>query len=238
MLISSKRHTRRDLELWREHYAGDMRHVVDLRRSVDAIEEFARRACYCSVSWGKDSVVVAWLVAQYAPRVPLVWVRPRGIECPDCDTVRDMFLQRYPNVKYLEPTCEAEVWNDPNGSNAEAFAPAEEAAGTHRRIVGIRADESGRRRLSMRHLGLATANVCRPIGWLSNQDVFAVLAQAGLPTHPNYAMLGGGRWRRDKLRVDALGGDTGEQFGRAEWEREYYGDVIASRRIAKGNPRQ
>lgn len=230
MLIASKRHTRRDLEIWNEHYHADLQLHIDLTRAIELVQEFATMPCYCSVSWGKDSVAVAWIVAKYSPHVPLVWVRPAGAECPGCDEVRDIFLQQYP-VTYHEPICPAEIWLDPNGTNEEAFAPAALAAGTHRRIVGVRAEESGRRKLSMRYHGMATANVCRPIGWMKNQEVFAMLAQLNLPTHSNYAMLGGGRWRRDKLRVDAIGGDTGDQFGRAEWEREYYGDVIARRKM-------
>ncbi|TXH99574.1 MAG: hypothetical protein E6Q76_19695 [Rhizobium sp.] len=57
-------------------------------------------------------------------------------------------------------------------------------------------------------------------------DVFAYLAFHGLPVHPNYAMLGAGRWPREYLRTAPLGGKRGDQFGRAEWEREYYGDVL------------
>jgi phosphoadenosine phosphosulfate reductase len=233
MLIASHRHTPQDLALWRDHYAADLLHFLSPRRCYEIVQEFAERPCYCSVSWGKDSVVVAAMVAMVAPHVPLVWVRPVGVECPGCDKVRDAFLSAFPGMQYHEPTADADMWLDPNVTNEEAFAPAVAATGTVRRIVGVRAEESGRRRLSMRHHGLATPNVCRPIGWWKNQDVFAYLAQNNLPTHSNYAMLGGGRWRRDKLRVAALGGDTGDQFGRAEWEQEYYGDVLARMRRAK-----
>jgi phosphoadenosine phosphosulfate reductase len=87
--------------------------------------------------------------------------------------------------------------------------------------------------MSMRIHGLATESVCRPIGWLSEQDVFALLAIHDLPTHPNYAMLGQGRWKREKLRVDAIGGHTGGGNGRSEWEHEYYGDVLARMRARR-----
>ena len=230
MLILSNRHTKEDLRLWAEYEQADRCHSVDLRRAVTLVKEFAQQPCYCSVSWGKDSVVIAAIVATETPHVPLVWVRPEGAECPGCDEVRDEFLQRY-DVEYYEPVCPAEVWNDPKVSNTVAFKPAVEAAGTSRRIVGVRARESGNRKLSMRFHGMVTEQVCRPIGWMTEQDVFAIHAQEGLPTHPNYAMLGGGRWQRNKLRVDSVGGEWGSGMGRAAWEQEYYGDVLARMQV-------
>lgn len=231
MLIPSHRHRASDLDLWREHEAADMVHgatrlAEKVARSVDAIREFAATDdAYCGVSWGKDSVVVAWLVLQVAPHVPLIWVRPAGAECPGCEEVRDAFLRRFP-CTYFEPECPAKIWNDPTVSNETAFRPAVDASGTMRRITGVRANESGARKISMRFHGLATENSCRPIGWWDEADVFALHAIEQLPTHPNYAMLGGGRWERRRLRVASLGGEWGTQFGRREWELEYYGDII------------
>lgn len=232
MLIASIRHTTDDLKRWREYEAADHHHVVNWRPAADEVQQFAKEPCYCSVSWGKDSVVVAWLVATVAPHVPLVWVRPEGAECPGCEDVRDQFLAAY-DLVYHEPRVHWSIWNDMTISNEVCFQPAVAIAGTTRRIVGVRANESGRRKISMRFHGLATAQVCRPIGWWTEQDVFAIHAQHSLPTHPNYAMVGGGRWKRSHLRVDALGGDTGAQFGRAEWEQEYYGDVLARMAISR-----
>ena len=42
--------------------------------------------------------------------------------------------------------------------------------------------------------------------------------------------LPGGRFPRDRIRVASLSGRRGDGMGRAEWEREYYGDVL--RRLA------
>lgn len=72
-----------------------------------------------------------------------------------------------------------------------------------------------------------TAKTCRPIIDWPTEAVFAYLAHYRLPTHPNYGMLGGGRWDRGRLRVGgSVGGSDGDNFGRAEWEREYYGDLL------------
>ena len=47
-----------------------------------------------------------------------------------------------------------------------------------------------------------------------------------MPVHPNYAMLGVGRWDKYRLRVAAVGHCEGDGMGRREWEREYYGDIL------------
>ena len=57
-------------------------------------------------------------------------------------------------------------------------------------------------------------------------DVFAYLAQRGLPVHPAYGYLGGGRWARERLRVAEIGDTHGRLSGRGEWEQEYYGDLL------------
>jgi hypothetical protein len=101
---------------------------------------------------------------------------------------------------------------------------AEQAIGANRHLSGVRADESGVRKIRMRRWGLSTDRTCCPLGWWSKQDAFGYAAAKNLPVHPNYAMLGGGRWPRENLRVDGLGGVRGRGIGRAEWEREYYSD--------------
>jgi phosphoadenosine phosphosulfate reductase len=239
MLIQSDRHTGEDLELWAEYERADLIHAESPRmeriveKSIEGIREFASSGpCYCGVSWGKDSVVAAHLVCTaarlYGLSIPLVWVRVEPIANPDCAAVRDDFLSRF-QADYHEP----EVWctHDDSGWHAtgtleSGFAEAERAIGTSRHISGIRADESALRCISVRHRGMSTANSCRPLANWTAQDVFAWLALMDLPVHPAYAMMGGGRWERQWIRVSSLGGERGTEFGRAEREREYYGDVL------------
>jgi len=92
--------------------------------------------------------------------------------------------------------------------------------------MGVRASESGIRRISRIKHGISTDNVCRPIIDWNEQDIFSYLAYNDLPIHPNYAMLGNGRFERDRLRVDELGGVQGNSFGKSEWEKEYYPDIL------------
>ena len=44
----------------------------------------------------------------------------------------------------------------------------------------------------------------------------------------------GGRWPRRGLRVDFEGGSEGREFGRAEWERIYLGEVAQAGDYAGG----
>jgi phosphoadenosine phosphosulfate reductase len=108
-------------------------------------------------------------------------------------------------------------------------------------MLGIRADESSGRRIRTLRWGLNSPNGSAPIAKWSTQDVFSYLAVNDLPVHPAYAMLGGGRWPRERLRVAEIGDSHGTGGGRREWEMEYYGDVLrrieAESRPARDNVR-
>lgn len=239
MLIKSHRHTAADLKLWAEYYAADRMHadLINLRvvSAMRAIEMFLQKGpAYLSVSWGKDSVCVAHLVHSIAPDTPTIHVRQSN-ELPETLLVRDAFFERWPMSGYRETFVSYDDSEHVTASSTKAFDKLFFAAFDsmgERRITGIRAEESGGRRVRMRTHGLASINALAPIGWWKAADVYAYLAKHDLPTHPSYAMLGGGRWKRGRLRVDGLGGAGGDQFGRAEWEKEYYGDVL--RRLAAG----
>lgn len=239
MLIASDRHTPADLAAWAEYEAADAAHApsVMLRKSVAAMAYLRLFAAsgpvgYCGVSWGKDSVVVADIVRRYREAggelVPLVWVRVEPISNPDCEAVRDAFLGSWPEAEYHEIAVrcgrDAAGWHA-TGTLEDGFRQACERFGD-RRVSGVRADESGARTLSARTHGVATRLSCRPILQWSAADVYAYHHARGLPTHPAYAMLGGGRWPRDRLRVSSLGGRRGDGIGRRQWETEYYGDVL------------
>lgn len=226
MLIESPRHTPDDLALWRQLEHADRVHgrSRELREKVEVAKHaiacfLADGDAYVSVSWGKDSVVAAHLATQINPEIPLVHVRNEPLKNPDCALVRDQFAPR----NYLEIE---HRWHPGGWFMLPGIYEAERRLGIGRRIIGLRADEAGGRKISIDHQGLATTNSCRPLGRWSADDVFGYLAHNRLPVHPAYAMLGGGRWPRDYIRVDVLGGPAGEGMGKREWHREYYGDVI------------
>jgi hypothetical protein len=98
MLIPSHRHTDADLVMWSELEAADRLHgrsrslATKVDRAMNVIREFITTGpAYCSVSWGKDSVVVADMVRRIAPQTPLVWVKVRHWANPDCEAVMDAF---------------------------------------------------------------------------------------------------------------------------------------------------
>lgn len=78
--------------------------------------------------------------------------------------------------------------------------------------------------------GDASTNAARPIGRWKATEVFAYLHKHNLPVHPAYAMSNGGAHDRRWLRVHALGGVTGADRGRSDWEEAYFGDVIHASR--------
>lgn len=224
MLIITQRHTQADLRLWREYEAADLVHAQSLdtkiEKAISDIIEFANQNCYCAVSWGKDSVVIAHLTARANDSVPLghLLIRATTALNPDCATVRD---------EYLKITRQSYVEAEGRTNKQHDFEMLANAVGTTRNINGVRADESRDRRLSRIVHGVCTSQTCRPIIDWTTADVMAYLARFDLPVHPAYGMLGGGRYDRERLRVATLGGERGGGIGRREWEQEYYGDVLA-----------
>lgn len=241
MLIPSARHRPRDLELWAEYEAADRLHAArpglaaKAARSVAEIRRFvAAGPCYAGTSWGKDSTVLCHPLAVGRVAVPVYHFVVRGHDSAETDAVRDGFLARWP-LDYHEIECDAirtaTGW-DLKQTKIEAAEAGIPLPHRLRWMHGLRLDESFVRKLFFRKFGLSSPRSCGPIGWWSGEDVFGYLALHDLPTHASYAMLGGGRWPREHLRVSPVGGTMGDQFGRREWELEYYGDVL--RRLEAG----
>lgn len=252
MLIQSPKHTTEDLRHWSEHEDGDFAHATlptfkrKIEQAKQVIREFTSEPCYVGVSWGKDSVVLAhlaWSVfrdcnnSESLHPPPLAWIRVEPIKNPDCELVRDLFLRQFP-CEYHEIT----RWCQRRGGDWRASGTLESGAAEcaerfgGRRVLGIRSDESTERRLTCLRNGESSANSCRPLAWWSAADVMAYLAVEGLPVHPAYGMLGGGRYEREWLRVASLGGRRGDGMGRREWELEYYGDEL--RRLERDSRRE
>lgn len=249
------------------------------QRAIATIESFAARGpCYASVSWGKDSTVLAhlvWAIAESGgPLIPIAWFREEPATNPDCFLVRDKFLADHPH-----PYIETKVWlrwseaegrydeNDIDDERSDAepvvrrFTDATKECHEGRRsdqrqwwaawwpqaqigrlpsvpsldpaddrwsvgrLMGLRAEESSRRKRRMQ-FGPTLGDSCCPIGMWMARDVFAYLYAHNLPVHPSYAMTFGGRLDRDRIRVSLLGGDEGTRFGRREWEERYYREAM------------
>jgi phosphoadenosine phosphosulfate reductase len=201
-----------------------------LGRALAALREFAAGGpCHISFSGGKDSTALVGLARLAGLDLPVVWFRGQPKHNPDVPRVIDSLGVAVDVVDYESPVPAGRLTNFAAEERAtRCFLAAcnryEHANG--RRVLGVRSDESGTRRIKMRFHGLTTKNSCTPLGWWTTSDVFGFLAAQDLPVHPVYAMLGGGRWDRTRIRVDALMGERGDQFGRREWEQEYYGDIL------------
>lgn len=243
-LLPSERHTKSDLATWREYEEADAVHGQWLMRSskvdhsIEAIKSFGTPA-FVGVSWGKDSVVVAHLAWKAGIR------SLRNLRCnnrnPECDVVRDAYLSAFPSeyqevtVDYGQLHATGLPQHELDRATDQRWYAAIDSMGHEfggRHILGIRADESGGRKIRMRRWGTNSPKGCAPIGWWTIADVFGYLSYHGLPIHPAYAMSGGGRWARKSMRVAEIGDTHGSQYGRREWEQEYYGDVL--RRIEAG----
>lgn len=238
MLIMSERVTLADRLHWDELDASDF--VYAESRPLEQMAQFAMRSiaefreagpCYLGISWGKDSVVVAHLVAMMGIDIPCVYFVHSPRDNPDCNRVRDAFLSEY-SIDYSERVVDPRQAGD-TSTKRKRYARWEAEAGLpYRRITGIRADESPIREISAWTHGISTEVTCRPILRWSTPEVFAYLASRYLPVHPAYAQSRGGLMDRNWLRVAPLGGKEGTGHGRSDWEREYYGDVL--NRIAAG----
>lgn len=249
MLIPSPRHRREDVATWESLVVADYVHAETdgfRRRVAEAsavVVRFVdgRRSVYAGTSWGKDSTVLVHLLWSVASAVPVMHLRPTNHN-PDCDRVRDTYRAMCPGQSYVEVAVDyrgidrrrlphQEV-NRQTDQRWYAAIREFEASYPEGHLLGIRQDESMGRRFRVMRWGLESPNACAPLGRWSTQDVFAYLARHDLPVHPAYAMLGGGRWPRERLRVAEIGDTHGTGSGRAEWEREYYGDVL--RRLESG----
>lgn len=239
MLIHSHRLKSVDYDLWESLAEIDLLHNVSRRENeaIDALKLFLLqdKNCYVGTSWGKDSMVIVHLLYRIDVTIPLMHLRPSNHN-PDCDAVRDAYFELFSGQEYEE------VIVDYCEVNRIALTDSEMDKATdkiwyqcirrygkpfnHRHILGIRAEESTGRNFRMMRWGLNSPNASAPIGRWSTTDVFAYLAKYDLPIHPAYAMLGGGRWQRDRLRVAEIGDIHGRGGGRDEWEKEYYGDVL------------
>lgn len=229
MLIPSPRHTAEDLALWAELEAADhAARVPELlaAQSLAAMREWLKNPAdkVACTSWGKDSVLLLSLLCSLDADIPVVWVRMRGRDNPDCELVRDAFLSRWP-LSYCERTF---VYEDCAHDEHWAAIAAEFGP---KRMTGIRMDESMNRKISVFARGLDTGTSFRPLAHWRLRHVYAYAAQYELPLHPAYACLGGGRWPREYVRVHGIGGKSGTGMGRREWEAEYYPDVL--RTVAK-----
>lgn len=245
MLIDSPRLSPQDRHAWQQLERYDQKLGPHLTAKTNTALQRIRGfwadepSGVCSVSWGKDSTVIADLVATTGLPIPIVWVRSDPFEMPECDQVRDVFLNHHPHVIYEERVA---VLRNPKrgqeGYEAHHMDPGRRHQDilkehiTGRYISGVRAQESRIRRSSARWHGAVTQKVCRPIIDWTGAEVFAYLNHHHLPVHPAYAMTYGGQLDRQWLRVHPLCSYHEESSihgqDKTSWEDHYYTDTITT----------
>lgn len=169
------------------------------QQARELIAEFLGKhpGAFVSVSWGKDSVVVAHLVRQVNPDVLLVHVTHPWLANPCALQVRDAFLAEWP-MPYAEHLIKDE---------RKYFKDVAAEFGDFG-FRGIRAQESKTRRLSAYRFGEDTGKICRPVLWWKTHEIFAYHERHGLPLSPVYAMSRDGQDVREFIRTDhVLGPD-------------------------------
>jgi len=238
MLIDSPRLTGGDRYLWGvwlkadELHSKTCRFVRNVERTEGAIRDFVSRdkPYFTSVSWGKDSVALAHMMHSAGSPRKYIYIRNLAREPEGSVAVRDSFLGRY-KIDYEEISYDYsnadETYYGKNGDPKKwqnILADLKRRHGCH--VTGIRYDESAKRRRRFASYGPETENSFAPFRAMTAQDIFAYLWKHDLPVHPNYAMTGGGRWDKYRIRVAAVGNSEGDGMGRAEWEREYYADIL------------
>lgn len=244
MLVQIDRHTEEDIILWDEYFIIDKlyyeMHYKRLQqkeeKTINNIINFAiDKNCYYGISWGKDSTVLSHLIFRSQIDLTGVHLYCHPSHNPYCDLVRDQFLDKF-GINY----CEINVdYSDIYKQNLpdtlqdkltdkrfyDGFKKAEQLFGP-KHISGIRSEESGKRRIRSQTYGINTNNTSAPLSYWTNQEIFAYLSYYDLPIHPNYAMLGSGLFKRDKIRVAEIGDISGNGVGRRLWEEQYYGDIL------------
>jgi phosphoadenosine phosphosulfate reductase len=232
MLMTCDRHTIDDLALWSVMEDADKSHIIRIERiehAINVIRKFSLKRCYIATSWGKDSIVAAHLAWRANPHLPFVFIRQEGFgEDPYQMDVQTEF-ERITGIVTDVIRVPLESFSSGRSPALETGIKISQNKYGKRYIGGLRASESGARAIRWR-VGLPE-NSCWPIGQWSVADVFAYIAQHNLPCHPAYAMVGGGRWDREQIRVSTIGGHKGRGLGRNEWEQEYYGDVLARMQV-------
>ncbi|MDX8378405.1 MAG: phosphoadenosine phosphosulfate reductase family protein [Mariprofundales bacterium] len=209
-----------------------------MNKTLAAINDFAhdKDNYFIGISWGKDSVVLADMFYSLGYRPPNIYIRNTSREAEGHLLVRDEFIKSHPSIKYSEIsycyTDSDSTYYNNHGAPVKWYRILKSLDRKYsHHVTGIRYDESSKRKRRFDIFGLETVNTFAPFRWFTCQDIFAYLYQKDLPIHPNYAMSGGGRWDKYRIRVAAIGNKEGDGMGRGEWEKEYYQDIV--NKIAK-----
>lgn len=149
---------------------------------------------YVSCSFGKDSAVMLHLVLQHQPNIPVKFLRWRGeTENIDCfDAVIDEWLIRC-NINLEQIELSRDSLSD---NRSQRWSILHQ--GCDLIFIGLRAQESKQRRISLRRHGashILKSGIVRscPIAWWETHDVAAYVAEHKLPMLNTYELSIDGR---------------------------------------------
>lgn len=227
MLIITDRNTEADLEAWGDYEEIDAAGWYSAKKeqqSIRVMGEFLERhekSCVM-VSWGKDSIAMLSMFVGIGINRPVVYALTEHRSNPDCLLVRDAFLAKH-DIDYHEHEYPYEQVE----KSEKHWADLHRRYGV--RCSGIRNDESKTRLKTWERYGFSSKNSCRPLSLWTSPEVFSYIYHQGIPLSPVYGYLGGGRYRRNRIRthsMHSIADQAGSGTGRLEWEREYYPDVL------------
>jgi 3'-phosphoadenosine 5'-phosphosulfate sulfotransferase (PAPS reductase)/FAD synthetase len=218
------------------------------RKREEAARRFVRahimHPCVVGVSWGKDSVVAAFLcLDSLTPADRLFHVSAGEYDLPGTQDVRDAFLARYPlpyaeysAADYFEVARAYGLTDISTGDTPQTRAKKVDqfkvaAEGAAMRVWGLRADESAARRLyAKRHGGCAFSRrdglyVLSPVLWWTWQDIWSVIVAHDLPYCPVYD-------KYDEIdglahgRSGTWAGTRGANYGRVALLKRFYPELF------------
>jgi phosphoadenosine phosphosulfate reductase len=241
MLLITTKHSRSDLKAWDNvcyqyqlyYKLNNKKLDKKLNKSLNLIKLFFQnhQNCYASISWGKDSTILAYLI--YLSQLPIPCVQTVCYTTnPDNELVKNDFCANY-DIDYHEVFSDDSVLDrfsfDQSVIN-KFFEPVKVIFGNHK-ILGIRGDESNIRKYQQIKYKGITSTSCHPLIHWSLDDVFSFLINKNIPIHPVYGYSMGGLIPLKDLRVDTLGDIRGRDRGRKEWENIYYQDELKQMNI-------
>lgn len=222
-----------------------------LKRKVDRTHELIREMLgvltnpYVSCSWGKDSIVLLWLMREHRQDIPVLWFDwGEYDEYPDTYTFKDEVVKAWNvNLTIIKPeTPIGDQWRlfgiprerfskeemKYNHEFATAFIRESNAKGYDGHFLGMRMQESIRRRIVLRTRGPMYFHqhdkiwrTCPLWNW-KTEDVWGVIDAERLPVHPIYSKT---LFQvRDKIRLGCMAESCFHWNGSIVFLKHYYPD--------------
>lgn len=203
------------------------------RQALGWLAQRMGRNCYVSWSAGKDSMVAAHLARRIWPEAPILMSDPGApIHWTEEDRARMLGyadaqgwrVTLFPWDKFSDTTlledglAEEQYRARVHSGQFAALAAYAAAHGLHRRITGMRAEESAQRRIWLRATRGETAHTLQPIAFWPVDFVWAYTVRHGLPWLSIYDHLG-------PTARNGLLGRNGQKHGRLAYLKRFYPDA-------------